>query len=123
MSAVFDFINGPRYRQACEQGATFKRRIVLKDSEGLPLNLTGYTAKMEVRKAPGYEPALFSLTTDEDGGLTIDAASGSVEIEIDDDTTATASPGNYRYDLKIEADGKSTRVLEGRFDVTPGVTE
>lgn len=37
----------------CEMGATFSRTVTWTDADGTPINLTDYTARMQVRQAPG----------------------------------------------------------------------
>ena len=43
MAAVYDI--------TIEQGATFRLSLVWKDSSNVPVNLTGYTARMQVRRS------------------------------------------------------------------------
>ena len=38
------------YDITIEQGATFQMNLTWKDSTGSPVNITGYTARMQVRE-------------------------------------------------------------------------
>ena len=70
-----------------KKGATFTLPITYKDDDGLPIDLTNYTAKMQIRTSPTSTEVIVDLTT-ENGGIIIDADLGLVTIYIDSDTTA-----------------------------------
>lgn len=109
------------YNFTCEQGATFTRTITVKDSAGDPVNLTGYTARMHVRKDVDATTTLVELTTS-NGGLTINAANGEITLNISATVTANISKSGV-YDLEIiSATGEVTRVIEGHFILKKNVT-
>lgn len=56
--------NNDRYRLALRQGETFSRQIKLYECDNSPFVLTGYSARMQVRPAPGGE-VLFSVSTND----------------------------------------------------------
>ena len=63
MAGKFDMTNNDRYRLAMHQGETFTRRISVKEACPSEIfHLTDYTARMQVRSAPGATP-IFSVTT------------------------------------------------------------
>lgn len=110
-----------RYTIQAEQGATLELRLTWRDSEGDPIDLSTYSARMEVRRAPGAGDALISIADGD--GITLDS-SGHIDIEIDAETMSDCPAGDLRYDIEVEsAGGKVTRVLEGVFKVSPEVTE
>lgn len=110
------------YTINAEQGATFQLALVWRDSDGEPIDLSGYSARMQVRSDPADEDALISISTDE-GGIVLGGEAGTIAIEIDAETmSGIAAPGRYRYDLEIEIDGRVTRLIEGPFTVKPEVT-
>lgn len=99
-----------------------------------PLNLTGYTAAMQVRQyglAGG--PALISLatvTTAIEGIRLIEPTAGQMEIRITDATLETlpvsgkaGEPVTFKYDLLLtDPTGLEQSYAYGDFIVQPGVT-
>ena len=50
-------------------------------------------------------------------------SAGTIDILIADSITADFITGDHVYDLEIEStNGTTTRLIEGRFNVTPEVT-
>jgi hypothetical protein len=106
----------------CKQGATFTRRITYK-SNGVIVNLTGYTARMQVRPSYAYESSVLTVDLTTGSGITITGAIGAIDLAITAGVTAAITAGNYVYDLEVVApNGTVTRLLEGPFIVTPEVT-
>ena len=105
----------------CEQGATFEFSFNWEDSEGTAVDLSFYTAKMQVRKNYGG-PLIIELST-ENGRIIIDSNS-QVTLFIPAEITQLLPAGKYVYDLKItDTDlDKIYRLLEGEFFVSPEVT-
>lgn len=111
------------YKIECEQGADFTLNLTWRDGTGAVLNLTGYTARMDVRTSKDAATALVSATT-ENGRITLGGAEGTVQILIPASVTAGFAPGQYVYDLKlISATGRATRLIEGFFIVDGQVTQ
>lgn len=78
-------------------GATLSLSFTCKDEEGDPVDLTGYTARAEVR------PTVSSETLTLDLAPTIPTpANGVISVEIDDATTTTIEPGAYVWGLVLE---------------------
>ena len=109
------------YRITMYQGATFDQQFVWK-IDGAPVNLSTYTARMQVRKdyADTSKPAVINLTTA--SGITLNS-DGEISIFIAPSVTAAVPGGTYRYDLElVSSSGEVTRLLEGLFIVSPEVT-
>ena len=105
-----------------EQGSTFSYNLTLTDQVGTPLNLTGYTARMQMRRAVQSQDVLISLTT-ENGRLTITPLTGQIAINIEATATAALSFQTAVYDLEIQSDGGIvTRIIQGRVTLSPEVT-
>jgi hypothetical protein len=106
----------------CKQGATFTRHITYK-SNGVTVNLTGYTARMQVRPSYAYESSVVIADLTTGSGITIDGEHGAIDLAITAGATAAITAGNYVYDLEVVAPNQTvTRLLEGPFIVTPEVT-
>jgi hypothetical protein len=112
-------INPGTYNITCPQGATFDRTLTITNG-GTAMNLTGYTAAMQVREAAGAATALISLTNG--SGLTLGGTAGTIGITIAATATAGVASGSYSYDLELNSGGTITRLLEGSFNVTGNVT-
>jgi hypothetical protein len=121
MSGKFDFINCSKYRAACEQGSTFTKTLYLKNKEHTLLDLTGFSASMNVRAKVTDSEKIFNLSSSA-GDLVIDIEDATITINIDASDTSAAIIGKHVYDLEISKDGIITRLIEGTFEITPEVT-
>lgn len=105
-----------------EQGATFVQPLVWKDSNGDPVDLTSYAARMQFRSSISSSTVLFSATT-ANGRIALGGALGTITITIDADDTAAFGFVSAVYDLELEsASGFVTRLLEGGVEVSKEVT-
>lgn len=107
------------------KGATFSKQFQWKTGDvPTPVNLTGCTARMQVRKTVSDSVVLDTLTT-ENGKLVInDALLGKFKILLTASQTGAYSFTNAAYDLEIVYNGGEPvyRVLTGCFSVDPEVT-
>ena len=103
----------------CPQGSTFSKSLTYKLDDD-PVNLTGYDARLQVREFFYSPDPVLSLTNA--SGITLGASAGTISVLIDAATTASLIPGDYVYDLELVAGGTVTRLIEGKFVVTPEVT-
>ena len=109
------------YNFTCEAGSTWKRSVSIKDSAGALMNLTGYTARMQVRRRIESTSVLIELTTT-NGAITVSPTLGRLNLVLTATQTATLSQSGV-YDLEIvSSGGEVTRMLEGQFIVKPEVT-
>lgn len=101
-----------------EQGSDFNTSINLDDVNGLPFDLTGVTAKSQVRKSyySANATAEFVITINE-------PETGVILLSLNSANTANISAGRYVYDVVIkDGNNSKTRVLEGIVNVLPQVT-
>lgn len=110
------------YNIVCDQGSTLSRVITWKNSSGTPINLTSYTARMQVRDGYSATSSLLSLTT-ENGGITLGGALGTITLVASATDTAALTPDQYVYDLEMITGSTVTRLVQGSFTVTPEVTK
>lgn len=104
------------------QGATFRKLFIYQDSVGDPINLTGYTARMQLRVSYTSEVPVINLTT-ENGGIEITPLDGEILVNMTATQTAGIPAREYYYDIEVEsADGRVYRVIEGKATVRPEVT-
>lgn len=109
------------YNITAEQGATLTRTITWKNTVGTPINLTGYTARMQVRNDYEAVTSLLTLTT-ENGGITLGGVAGTIVITASATATAALSAGSYVYDLELVLSDVVTRLIQGSFVVNAEVT-
>ncbi len=58
------------YDLIIEQGATFSLQAIWKDSLGVPVDLTGYIARMQIRKSISAADVIVEFTT-ENGSIVL----------------------------------------------------
>lgn len=100
----------PKQKIITYQGKTLRFSVTLTDMDDNFQDLTGYTARLEIRKAlptlgvntPGDDDVIIRLTT-ENGGINIDPEIGLVNIYISDEDSATFPAGNYFWELEVES--------------------
>jgi hypothetical protein len=106
-----------------EKGSTFIMDLIWKDSDGIPINLTTYTARMQVRKSYTSDNKLLDLTT-ENGSIILGGTAGTIHIEGDAEDTAAIAESIKAgvYDLEMVVGPIVIRMLEGDADIRPEVT-
>ena len=109
------------YDIVCDQGSTFSRVLTWKNSNGTAIDLTNYTARMQVRANYPATTTVLSLTT-ENGGITLGGVAGTITLAASATATAAIAADDYVYDLELISGSNVTRVVQGSFTVTPEVT-
>lgn len=109
------------YNDVLDQGATYNLVVVYKDNNDAPINLTGYSAYMQLRKNYDSTTADLTLST-ANGGIVIDAALGKLTITATATQTTALTSDYYLYDLEIVGGSVVTRLLQGQITVNSEVT-
>jgi hypothetical protein len=112
-----------RYDMTVYQGATFDRVLTWKvGSPAVAVNLTGYTARMQLRTSHAASTSVLDLNTS-NGRITLGGAAGTITLGIPAVETAALPANQYAYDLELVAgNGQVTRLLEGFITVDAEVT-
>lgn len=106
-----------------EQGTTFQLNLVYKDSNDAPIDVSGYTARMQVRRTYDAPTALLDLTS-ENGAITLGGVSGTVNVSASPNLTRELPPKGGVYDLElVNPAGVVTRLIRGAVSVSPEVTK
>ena len=106
------------YNFTLEQGSTFSRQITVQENSSA-LNLTGYTARMQMRSTHDSSSIALTFTA----AIANPATNGKINLGATATATAAVEEGIYVYDLEIESSGGVvTRLMEGTVTVTPEVT-
>ena len=109
------------YNFTMDQGANWDLNVVYKDSDGNPINLSGYTAAMQLRQNYNSDSAELTLTT-ANGGITIVGEQGKLVLHATAAQTGSLDAGFYVYDLEITSGGVVTRIIQGQVTVAGEVT-
>ncbi len=108
-----------------EQGATFKHTLYVKQGSGesaTPADLTGYTARMQIRAEVESTAVLIDLTI-ANGRIEITAAEGRIDITISAVDTAAMDFDVGVYDLElVSGSGEVMRVVQGKVTLSREVT-
>jgi hypothetical protein len=112
-------INPATYNITAYQGATYDLNMTWKIA-GTAVNLTGYTAAMQVRENTNATATILSLTNGT--GITLGGTAGTIDISVSANTMGSATAGNYAYDLELNSGGQVTRLIQGSFAIQPEVT-
>lgn len=131
-----------KYSFAIEQGSTVDFEIAYKDSNGDPIDLTGYQARMQIRPSKGSSTVYLTLSssatpptlTPADGtGLNMSGSnglnpptSGTIGIFIAANSSSQLDFNEAVYDLEIITGSTYpvvTRLIEGSIRLVKEVTE
>lgn len=110
------------YNATIDQGATWSVTVLYKDSNGVAINLTGYTAAMQVRQQYSSETAELTLTSPANG-IVITPLTGTIVITMTALQTGGLDEGYYVYDVELTSSGGLVdRLIQGQLTVAPEVT-
>jgi hypothetical protein len=126
-----------KYSFTIEQGATVDFEIACKDSNGDPIDLTGYQARMQLRPGPGSNPLYITLSSSLDAcgtGLNMSGSSGlnpptsgTIGIYISAISSSQLNFDIASYDLEIASGSGNcyivTRLLEGKVKLSKEITQ
>lgn len=102
-----------------KQGDTFYLEILWTDSEGEPVDMSGCSARMHLRRTP-RDPVLLDMSTD-NGRIIL--GTGLITLSVDALTMRDLSEPEGSFDLQITyADERVVTILGGHFRVIADVT-
>ena len=111
-----------QYIVEIDQGADWFFNVTYEQPAGTPVNITSYTAALQLRSLPESTTAVLSLATG-GNGITITGAAGLVAVHATAAQTGAIIAGDYYYDLEITSpSGVVTRLVQGQALVNPQVT-
>ncbi|NBW20449.1 MAG: hypothetical protein EBR82_72020 [Caulobacteraceae bacterium] len=109
------------------QGATFSQTLFYENgTPSVPVNLTGYSAKMQIRSKPESKAVILELSTS-NGRITLgtsgDYSTGAINLFISATDTGNLSICDKAvYDLELTVGSVVTRILQGNVIISPQVT-
>lgn len=103
---------------AIDQGTTYSVTVEITDDTGTPRNLSGYTARSQMRRSY-YTNSNVAFTAN-----IINPSEGEVVLSLTANQTSGLRLGRYVYDVELveTATGKVERITEGIITVYPEVT-
>lgn len=121
-----------KYNIIIEQGATYQIELQYKDSNNQPIDLTGYSGRMQIRPSIGSTTSYLYLSSslNADGtGLNFSGSngttppiSGAIGIFISAATSSLLTFTTGVYDLEIQSGSVVTRLLQGNVQLSKEVT-
>lgn len=112
------------------QGATFSQTLYWEvGNPPTPVNLSGYTAKLQVRSSHKSKVVILELSTS-NGRITLgtsgDYTTGAINLSISATDTAQLSicdGAKPVYDLEMTSGATVSRILQGNVIIAPEVTK
>lgn len=109
------------YNTVIDQGADWYITFYYDNPDGTPVNITSYTAALQMRTSPLAKTTVLSLTTGD--GITITGNQGRIDVHATNVQTTAITNGKYSYDLEITSpQGIVTRLVQGTIEVSPQTT-
>jgi hypothetical protein len=104
-----------KLNQFIDQGTDFATTIEVADDAGVPINLSTFTGRSQMRKH--YTSTTFNSFT-----VTGDA-NGVITVSMNAATSANITGGRYVWDLELVSSGNVvSRIVEGIVTINPEVT-
>lgn len=114
-------MNATKINLKIKQGSTFREAFNWL-AAGAPVNLTGWSARMQIRTEHDSPVVIHELTS-ESGGITIRPLSGGFDLFISSNDTERFNFEDAVYDIElVDGHGEATRIVEGRVRLSPEVT-
>ena len=112
----------PKVNLIVNQGATFRHKFTWQDVKKRAINLTGYSARMQVRGSVADSAILLSLNTT-NGGIALGGVTGTISLYLSATATSAINWSKSVYDIELEdASGEVTRLVGGTITTTPEIT-
>jgi hypothetical protein len=124
-----------RYLLTIEQGSTTDLLLEWKDSNGEPVDSSGYTARMQIRPSVDSSTTYLSITntlsndgtglnlTPESASVVLPRTSGSIGLFISAASSSNLNFAEGVYDIELQSNGGIvTRLLEGLVKLSKEVT-
>jgi len=103
-----------------EQGATFRVTLTWNDENGTPTDLTGWSARMQIREDIDDAATLHSMVSPTD--ITLGDAAGTIELLITATDTEAFTFETATYDLEMVNGTEVTRLVKGTVKLIKEVT-
>lgn len=103
------------------QGTTLRKEFTWT-AAGVPVDLTGFSGKAQLRTSAGNTAIALEMST-ANGGIIIDSLNGKITMYATDAATQLLTADKYLYDLEITNTlGDVQRLVEGVITISKGIT-
>ena len=99
------------------KGDSYTHEVRIKDSLDDPIDVTGRTYRVQMRKSKASESVILEFDT----SIT-DAANGVVQFSLSSEDSSNISVGTYYYDFEENNGGYITTLMGGKLIITGEVT-
>lgn len=104
-----------------EQGSTFDVLLTWTDENAVPIDITGFSARMDIRDEIDDAAVILSLVSPTD--IVLGDAAGTIQLIIVDSVTEAFSFDDAVYDLElVSGGGVVRRILRGNITLSKEVT-
>jgi len=115
-----------KYNFVIEQGTTFTLELQYKDSNSVPVDLTGYSGRMQIRPSIGSPTSYLTLSSSiqADGtGITFPTpVSGTINLSISAVSSSLLTFDQGVYDLEIRSGSVVARLIQGGVQLSKEIT-
>lgn len=118
-----------KYSFTIEQGSTTRFNIVYKDSTGQPVDLSDYSARMQIKSSYGDTSSIATLSSslwsDGTGLNMVSSSQGMIQLYISSCTSSLFNFDEAYYDIDIISGSNCPiveRILEGRIRLSREIT-
>ena len=112
---------GANHNFEIEKNANFSKLLTITDpnNSDAPVDLTGYTAEMDIRETPESSTVLLELST-ANGKIVINGPTGEISLGLLAADTAALTWEHGTYDLILTSPGGFNEIpIYGEITVTP----
>ena len=103
--------------------ASFDVTLTYKDEHNQPVDLTGYSAKLQARVAKAGGELILDMPL-VDGQIILGGTAGTIQLKLTYTETGSITAQSGLYDLLLtDAGGTVTRILEGNMVYKDGVSQ
>jgi hypothetical protein len=107
----------PRADLCVYQGDDYSVIVVVSNPDGTPADLTGHTARAQIRRGPADTNETVDAT------ITATIVSPNITLAMSHTETATLTSGGYAWDLELTyPSGVVKTILQGKVNVSLEVT-
>lgn len=109
-----------KYNIKLEQGSKFAVQFTWLNGDKTPVDLTDYTAKIQIRETKESTDILYDSTVTDD--ISLGDVTGIITWTLTTAQTTQFTFDSAFYDLELTKDAETTRFIEGRVYLSKEVT-
>lgn len=102
-----------------EQGATYYKKFAWQNADTTPIDLTNFTAVLQIRPSVAATTLIHELTT-ANSEIVLGGAEGTIELTVSASATRVFTFKTATYALELTSPGGiTTRLLQGTVTLSP----